>query len=224
MPPVPAGPPPPRLGVGTAMSYGWNRFREHAGRFILMMLVVAAISTVVTQVSFFIVLPMLPGRTGSAEAFTIAATLTFGVVVAFFLQAGVYRAGLAITEGHRPDLAMLIDADHIVRFAATVALIGLGAYVGIALCVIPGIVWLLFTGYAPIISLDQGVGPLRAIRRSIEMIGRNSGTAAPILVVAFLTYWSGVLLCGVGILMTGPVALVAVVYSYRWIRDQGAAS
>ncbi len=207
------------------MAYGWNRFREHAGRFILLMLVVAALSIVITQISLFVLLPALPGtRSGAAATISIVAVLAILVVIAFFLQAGAYRAGLGVTEGFEPDMAMLVETDHIVRFAATVALVGLGAFVGLALCVIPGIVWLLFTAYAPIMALDQGAGPFRAIRQSVDAVGDHFGRIAPIVAVAFLLYWSGVLLCGVGILVTGPVALVAVVCSYRWICDQEAAS
>ena len=37
---------------------------------------------------------------------------------------------------------------------------------------------------------------------------RDRCRIAPIVAVAFLLYWSGVLLCGVGILVTGPVSYV----------------
>jgi uncharacterized membrane protein len=141
-------------------------------------------------------------------------------VVGFFLQAGVYRAGLGVTKGIKPEASMLTDTTNMGSFALTVILVGLGTFVGMILCVIPGILWLIFTAYAPIIALEKGVGPGDAIRQSFDWVKDNFGTVFLILLVAYLVYYIGVVLCCIGVLATGPIALIAIVYSYRALNQE----
>ena len=41
-----------------------------------------------------------------------------------------------------------------------------------------------------------------------------------ILLVSYLIYLAGACLCGVGLLVSAPVALVAIVYSYRALTNE----
>ena len=61
----------------------------------------------------------------------------------------------------------------------------LGAFVGFLLCIIPGIAWIIFTAYAPILALDKGMGPGEAISTSINWVKDNFGTVFVILLVAY---------------------------------------
>lgn len=212
----------PRLDVGESISYGWKKFQENAGPFVILMLIVLAVTFVVTMIGWLVLLPAISGSRGSAIlsliGFSVVMVLQF--VVAFFMQAGVYRAGLGVTKGTKPDLSMLTDTTNMGPFALTVILVGLGAFVGFILCIIPGIVWLIFTAYAPIIAIDKGVGPGDAIKQSIDWVKENFGQVFLILLVSYLVYYVGTILCYVGVLVTGPIALVAIIYSYRALTQE----
>lgn len=211
----------PRLDVGESISYGWKKFQENAGPFVILMLVVVAATFVVSMLGQLVLLPAM-NRNGSAFlsliGFSVVMVLQF--VVAFFLQAGVFRAGLGVTKGVTPQVSMLTDTTNIGPFALTVVLVGLGAFVGYILCIIPGIIWLLFTAYAPIIALDKGVGPGDAIKQSIDWVKDNFGKVFLIILVAYAVYYVGIILCCVGVLATGPIALVAIIYSYRALNQE----
>lgn len=211
----------PRLDVGESISYGWKKFQENAGPFVILMLVVVAATFVVSMLGQLVLLPAM-NRNGSAFlsliGFSVVMVLQF--VVAFFLQAGVFRAGLGVTKGVTPQVSMLTDTTNIGPFALTVVLVGLGALVGYILCIIPGIIWLLFTAYAPIIALDKGVGPGDAIKQSIDWVKDNFGKVFLIILVAYAVYYVGIILCCVGVLATGPIALVAIIYSYRALNQE----
>jgi len=216
----------PRLDVGESISYGWSKFQENAGPLVILMLIVFGATLVMSLIGWFVV---LPPTLSSESSGLFLVFLTFAIVivlqfaVAFFLQAGIYRAGLGVTKGVKPEVSMLTDTTNMGPFILTVLLVSLGAFVGFVLCFIPGIIWLIFTAYAPIIALDKGVGPGDAIKQSIDWVKDNFGKVFLILLVAYLVYYVGILLCYVGVLATGPIALIAIIHSYRALNQEPVA-
>lgn len=146
-----------------------------------------------------------------------------GLAIGFIVQAGVWRAGLASTRGQAPSVSMLTQTDNIGPYVLTNLVVGLGAAVGFILCVIPGIIWLVLTAYAPLLSLDKGMGPGEAISTSISWVRSNAGQVVLLLFVAWLVYIAGALACLIGLLVTIPVALVAITYSYRVLGNEPVA-
>lgn len=213
----------PRLDVGESISDGWNKFQENAGPLVILMLIVFGATLVVSMLGQLVLLPAI-NNDGSAGAFMsmmgFAVVMVLQFVVAFFLQAGVYRAGLGVTKGVKPEVSMLTDTSNMGPFILTILLVGLGAFVGYLLCFIPGIIWLIFTAYAPIIALDKGVGPGDAIKQSIDWVKDNFGKVFLILLVAYLVYYVGILLCCIGVLATGPIALISIIHSYRALNQE----
>ena len=206
----------PRLDVGAAVSYGWKKFQENVGPFILLVLAVF-VALIVLNIVQAVLTP------NSSGFLTVIWTILLSVVVfivSFIVQAGVYRAGLGVTRGEEPKIAMLTDTTNIVPFILTVVVVGLGAFVGFILCILPGIAWLIFTAYAPILALDKGVGPGEAISTSIGWVKDNFGQVFLLLLVAWVIYVAGAIVCLVGLLVSIPVALVAIIYSYRALNQE----
>jgi uncharacterized membrane protein len=212
----------PQLDVGSALSYGWKKFQENVGPFIILVLVVFAVIIFLSLIGNIVLIPALNGDGTSAVLSLIAFSVVFVLqfVVGFIVQAGVYRAGLGVTKGETPSVSMLTDTTNLGPFIITVILVGLGAFVGYILCIIPGLIWLIFTAYAPIIALDKGVGPTDAIKQSIDWVKNNFGQVFLILLVSYIVYIAGAILCGVGLLVSIPVALVAIIYSYRALNQE----
>ena len=209
----------PRLDVGEAVSYGWNKFQQYAKEFILLVLAAVVIIAVVQVIQFAV------SRSASGF-FSLILSLVLSVVafiVGFLVQAGVWRAGLAVTRGEAPSFSMFTDTTNLGPYILTILLVGLGAIVGFVLCIIPGIIWLIFTAYAPLLSLDKGMGPGDAISTSMNWVKENFGQVFVILLVAYLIYIVGFLICLVGALVSIPVALVAIVYSYRALNNEQVA-
>ncbi len=212
----------PRLDAGAAFSYGWKKFQEYWKEFLVMMLVVGLVSLVGVLVAFLGLLPAMSGSDAGAflgfAGFSVAILVVF--VVSFVIQAGVYRAGLGVTKGEAPALGMLASTDHLGTYIGTTLLIGLAYFVGFLLCVIPGLIVLLFTAYAPLIALDKGVGPVDAIRQSVELVRNNLGPVFIVLILAYAVQYVGTLACYVGVLVSIPVSLVMITYSYRALTDE----
>ncbi|HLU42291.1 MAG TPA: hypothetical protein VKZ55_07840 [Microthrixaceae bacterium] len=225
------GPPPaqpygggdmPQLEVGAAISYGWKKFQEHAKDFIVLVLVVFAVTVVLALLSQF---ALLPAFTGSDSGFVVsmfgfALVTVIQFVIGFIVQAGVYRAALGVTRGQAPTVSQLTDTTNLGPFVLTVLLVGVGAFVGYLLCFIPGLIWIVLTAYAPIIAIDRGTSPVDSIRQSIDWVTNNLGQVLLILIVAYVVYIAGAIACFVGLLVSIPVALVAITYSYRALNNE----
>jgi uncharacterized membrane protein len=207
----------PQLDVGSAISYGWKKFTENVGPFIILMLAVLAVTFLIAIVQGIIT----PNDSSSIIGWIwTAAVGVVAYVLTFIVQAGVYRAGLGVTRGQAPSVSMMTQTDNIVPYFVTLLLVGIGAFIGFVLCIVPGIIWLIFTAYAPILALDKGMDPVEAIKTSINWVKDNFGKVFVILLVSYLVYLVGACLCGVGLLVSAPVALVAMIYSYRALCNE----
>jgi hypothetical protein len=206
----------PRLDVGSALSYGWKKFQENVGPFIILVIAVFAVVIVLS-----IVRGILTPSSGGAVAIIWSLLLSvIFYIITFIIQAGVWRAGLGVTRGEEPSVALLTKTDNIGPYILTVIVVGLGLFVGLILCVIPGIIWMIFTAYAPLLALDKGMGPGEAISTSINWVKENFGQVFLILLISYLVYLAGFILCCIGLLVSIPVALVAIVYSYRALNQE----
>ena len=224
MPPGPpaqpynAGPPP--LDVGTAIGYGWKKFQEHAKEFVLLTLAAFLVIIFWQFVSSFIQNNLPANLFGTLLALGIRVV---GFVISMLVQAGIWRAGLAVTRGETPNVNMLTQTDNLGPYVLTSIVVGIGTFIGIILCVIPGIIWLVLTAFAPLVALDKGVGPGEAISTSIDWVKNNAGRVILVLVVAYVVYVLGIVACCVGLLVSMPVALVAITYSYRILGNEPVA-
>lgn len=213
----------PQLDVGAAVSYGWSKFQQYAKEFILLVLAVFVAVVVISLLAFIVI---IPAATSDSVLLTAIVQSFAGVLimaVGFIVQAGVYRAGLEVTRGRAPDIAMLTDTTNLVPYVLTVLLVSVGTLIGLVLCIIPGIIWLFFTAYAPLMALDKGTDPVEAIKSSIAMVRENLGAVFLVLLASYAIYYVGALLCYVGLLVTIPVALVTITYSYRALNNEPVA-
>lgn len=206
----------PQLDVGAAIGYGWKKFTDNVGPFIILMLVVFAAFVLVSLVQTF----LTPDSTGFMAIIWSAVLALVAYVITSIVQAGVLRAGLAVTRGEEPSVDHLTKTDNIANYILTVILVGIGFFVGFVLCIIPGIIWLIFTAYAPIVAIDKGVGPVEAIQQSINWVKNDFGRVFVILLVAYIVYIAGACLCGVGLLVSVPVGLMAMIYSYKALNNE----
>ena len=217
---------PPRLDVGEATSYAWKKFTENVGPFILLVLGVFVALIVVGLITQVLIFPTISSDDSSVGIlFFVAVAVSFFLqfVVGFAVQAGVFRAGLGVTQGRTPSFSMFTDGTNFGAYILTVIVVGLGAFVGYLLCIIPGIIWLFFTVFAPLRALDKGEGPGDAIKGSIDMVRDNLGQVFLVILVSYLIYLAGALLCGIGLLVSIPVALIMICWSYRVILGEPVA-
>jgi len=67
------------------------------------------------------------------------------------------------------------------------------------------------------------LSPGDAINTSISWVRENAGSVILVLILAYVVYFLGFIACCIGLLISMPVALVAITYSYRVLGNEPVA-
>jgi hypothetical protein len=202
---------PGDFSIGDALSYGWNKFVQYIGQIIVIVLVVFAI-----QIVFSIVSQVLFGRGGVAGLAIGTVVWVVGLVVGLILQAGLIRAGLAVTRGEAPQVGMLFETTNLGPFIVATILVGLLYVVGFAACCVGAIavaVFMLFYGY---FVIDKSAQPVDSIASSFNLVKDNFGVILGFAIVVFLL---NLITCGLAV----GVTQIATAYAYKKLTGQPVA-
>lgn len=236
------GPPAPVWNVGDALTYGWRKFQDNLAPILLA--TVAMFGAILVLVVLWVVVQasVLGGSsevtidpdTGNLETSggpslllsLLLAALFVGAlfVVAQVLGAMLVRAGLDVTDGRRLTTAGIFTIPQVGPVLVAALMIGAAVFVGTLLCYLPGLVVGFVTQYTLYFMLDQDLAPLDAIRASVTLVKDNLGTTLLWYVVGGLVGGAGAILCGVGLLLTLPIALIGTAYTYRTLTGRPVAA
>ena len=197
-----------------ALGYGWNGFTANIRPLAVIGLVVVLASVLSNWLS-----------RGYDNLFLSLAGWAIGTFISLVISLGLIRAALSILDGGRPSAEDLVSTRDIGPYIIASLLVALIVTVGIVLCVIPGLIagyLLQFYGYAIIDRKSDSVTtapqstPTGAIRASFEVAVNNVGPLILLAVLCFLLNIAGLLLCGIGLLVTLPVTAIAIAYAWRY--------
>jgi hypothetical protein len=203
-----------------AVTYGWNKFKGDAGTWVLLMLVAFLGAGIVVIVSSVLRSSLGTSFFGFLLGSALSDLLFTAVTVP--LQLPLYRAALAVTTGVRPTTDQLTNFDRLGPFFLTELLVGVGVFIGTLLCVLPGIAFAFLAFLAPFFVLS-GQEPVDAIKSSVKLVSTNLGPMLLFAVVGFLIYVAGAIACLVGLLVAGPIVLIATAYAFRTAQGQPVA-
>jgi uncharacterized membrane protein len=214
-PPPPWSAPQPAGGgspdVGTALSYGWNKFQANVGPLLAVVLIPVAVQVVVSGI----------GRSINSVFASILFQLV-AIVASSIAGLGIYRVALMITAGQPVSVGEAFKYDRMGEWVIFSVVFGIGLFITLALCVIPGLFYLAFFGLAPFYFLDGGLGLGASFSASREAVS-SKGLAFPIL-LSIVVGVLGLIACIVGVLVTEPVAYLAVAFLYRYAAGQPVAA
>jgi uncharacterized membrane protein len=210
------GPPPagPQFAAGDALAYGWNGFKNNIGPLALIALVVLAANIVTNWLQW------------GTDSFSLGLIMNLAsAFISLVISLGLIRAALVILDGQKPEIGDLLSTKDLVPYIVASLLVTLLVGVGLLLCFIPGLIagfLLQFYGYA---IIDRRVDastvapqsdPIGAMRASFEITSKNVGSLIVLAILSFLLNLAGLLLCGVGLLVTIPVTAIAIAYAWRF--------
>jgi hypothetical protein len=156
--------------------------------------------------------PVLP--TPNYPVMIVAQLIQF--VVSQFLIGGLYRMAINQVRSGQLNLGdMFSVTDVLPALLGAAILTGLATVIGFLLCIIPG---LLLTGllmFTIPLVVDARLGATEAMSASWNALKDQMLMAVLFLIVIGLLAGAGVLLCFVGVLVTGPLAILALALLYR---------
>ncbi|MET0435342.1 MAG: hypothetical protein ABW025_14355 [Cellulomonas sp.] len=228
------GAPTAGTSVGDAFSWGWTKFTQQVGPFLLGVLAYLAVIVVVTAVLFAVILggtvasvdpdtQELRNGAGVGLVFGYLVVAAVALLLSAFMQAGVTRATLEVADGRRIEVGTFFRFDDFGKVVVAALLVGLGTAVGTLLFVIPGLVFAFLAQFTLFFVIDKRMAPVDAIRASFTLVGRNLGAVLLLFLAVYAANLVGSALCGVGQLVSFPVGLLATTWMYRRLQDEPVA-
>jgi len=230
-PPPPANPPtppfapqpPPRpdpatflvrdyhLDIARCLSRGWALLKAHfwplVGITALMLLLMAITDSIFARLGEIHTEPGHELYDGTPLLGLLLFGPLYGGLMLFFLKT---MRGEPVTvetafSGFGPRFLHLFLVHLVASF-----LIGLG----FVCCILPGIYLLVSWSFALVLVMDQGLDFWPAMELSRKMVGKHWWLMLACLLLLGILAVSGMLACGIGLLLTIPVALASFLYAY----------
>ncbi|MCQ4120360.1 hypothetical protein [Rhodococcus tibetensis] len=203
---------PGQLSVGNAISYGWNKFKDNALIWIGIMLVAAVI-----QVVLNLIFGGFDTSSDFSDTFTvwrIIGTLVT-TVVGYLINAALVRGALHEVDGNKPAFGSFFQFTNVGAIIIASVIVGVLSTIGFILLVIPGLIVVFLTWWTLQFVIDQNQDAVTGIKSSFGIISQNVG---PLLLLALALVGInilGAIPCGLGLLVTIPLTIIASTYAYR---------
>jgi uncharacterized membrane protein len=200
------------ISIKGSILFGWERFKEAPWRIIWIIAVAMGIS-IITSLIF----EEISKGGGGIAVSVIVGVLNF--VVQVFIGMGLINVALrahdSIETLELKDLwvpAMFWKYLFATIFASAITLIGF------VLLIIPGLIAMAALVFVPYIVMDRSMGPIEAIKESFSMTKGNRLKLFFLIIVLALLNLLGAIALLVGLLITVPVSVIAIVHAYRFLQ------
>jgi uncharacterized membrane protein len=237
LPPASMPPPPqpsaPRIDIGAAISWAFDRFKSNAAAFVGLAAVVTVVYVLqgVGTASLQNILvdcsnPETPGQlnacTAALGASAVAAIVIslFFALIAFIAQIGVQRAAIRSTQGVPPSFSQMFTTQHLGTYILYMIVFAILGMVGLFLCILPGLVVFFLLQLGPYYILDKGMGVGDAIKASYRAVSKNIGPALMMTILNVLVQLLGGLFFGLLTLVTLPFAALFTAHMYRQFNSE----
>ncbi|WP_068376122.1 hypothetical protein [Rhodococcus sp. EPR-157] len=230
-PPQQYGTQPATLSVGAALTYGWKKFVANIGVWLAFMALFGGLLVAFYIVAVAVVFTtMLAAESTEDSAFASAADGTgFSVgtmvmtsiagILGFLASAVLIRGALLELDGVRPGFGAfwrLPNVGQLVLFGIATAVISgvvntVDPFVSLAFSLLLGIaIW-----FAVQFILDRGMSALTSVVANIRLLGSSPGQLALLYLALVGINLVGAVLCGIGLIFTVPMTMIATTYAYR---------
>lgn len=156
----------------------------------------------------------------------ILVTLVMSVIftaLAGIAKYGVYRASLGMTREREPLLSDMLPEAHFGAFALFAVVYSIATIVGLGLCLLPGLVVILFFQLTPFYILDRGMPVGDALKASARAARANLVPMLILTVFIVGTMLIGSILFGVLMLVLLPYSLLVTAHVFRQINAEHVA-
>ena len=225
---------PQSYSVGNAFSYAFKKFQENLLPLILITLILLVAAAIIQFLGNIITAAATPDvvfdfDTGEYEGgggglFGISMILGFlfgalSFVANLVIQSGIIKASLALTRGQKVEIGTAFNGINWAQVVIASLIIGVLTFIGLILCILPGLAVIFFTSYTLYFVIDRNQDAMTAIKSSVAMVKDNLGVLALFFLASLAAYVVGACLCGVGLLAAIPIVVLAQAYTFRTLND-----
>ncbi len=227
-PPGAPGAPGADLNVGEGFSWAWNKFTKNAAALIVPALVYGLIMAAILGITYGLAFALAPTATVETTDYSYSYEAGFGfmsilvfiigyillIVAAGAIQSAYLAGILDIANGQPVTIGSFFKPRNVGSVVLATILIGIVS--GIVACTFVGpLVVALFTMFATVAIVERNLAPVDGIKTSIDIVKNNIGPAIIAYLVATAIMLVGYVACGIGVIVSIPVAALFLVYAYR---------
>lgn len=199
---------PRAFSTAEALRSGWEQLKSHLNPLVFFGLISAFLALLGSALQS-------AGRVGTPLAFA----LQLGHAL---LLLALIRVGLKLHEGEPVDF---VKPTKWLRgygnYLVTVFLYAVIVMVGTALLIVPGVIWALQFGLAPVLAAERGTDPLEALKESSRLTQGRKSQLFFFALAALGINLLGLMALGVGAAFTMPLTVMAALFVYRRLLARG---
>jgi uncharacterized membrane protein len=241
-PPPGGGPPGPGYGgygtqqqfnIGDGFTWAWNKFTNNAVPLIVATLIYGVIVGVLYGIVYGIAFAVTPDSVTTYNSygggFDYSASTSLGVasiavfavgglallVVAAVIQSAYIGGLLDIANGQQVTMGSFFKPRSIGNVILATLIMGILTSIGYVLCVIPGLAVAILTFFAIIAVIDRNLSAVDGLKASYEVVKANFVQVLLVWLSLAAITTVGALLCGIGLIVALPVAMLLQVYAWR---------
>ncbi len=196
-----------KFSCSEAFKFGWEAVKNNFGFFIGL--------TVIYGLIIFV-------PSGIAESFKKTSTALYilttiiASVISTIVHMGLVKILLNFHDGKNAKISDLFScAGLFFKYISGSILYALIALAGILLLIIPGIIWMIQFSFCSYFIVDKALGPITALKKSSAI---TKGVKWELFILGLLVFGInilGILALFVGLLVTVPLTMLAMVFVYR---------
>lgn len=197
------------FSIEECFKFGWQTFKARPWFFVALFLIIIGISIMLGLSEAFLTLAI-----GKVLGSLVHAVLA--IASSMFYAIGLITIYLkAHDDVHAPTLKDLWQPRYFWNYLGFFALFILIVGVGFVLLIIPGIILALTFGLGKYLVIDRGLGPVEALKESRRITKGSRLKLFLLMLVIILLNIVGTIAFLVGLFVTVPVSLLALVHAYR---------
>lgn len=200
-----------------AIGGAWALYQQQMGMWILISLVIVLIGVAINSV-LEILLGRAPTGLSPFSMFLAPSRLLLNFIestISYTLVGAALHAAIRHVRGEGVRLEYLTEVVPIGgKLIITSLIVGVATTIAMIFCILPAVVVGGLLMFAIPLVVDKKAEPLDAVRQSFEMLKSQWLMATLFYFVATLVGIVGVILCGVGLILTLPMFLLSVALLY----------
>ena len=214
--------------VGSAFGWAFSKFGRHWAPLVLVTVVLIVGSGIVQGIQRAVVpAPDSDGLSGGFFGVAMILSLLFSAaswVVQLIVQSVIVKGSLDVTRGRPLDLGSATSGINWGQVIIASLIIGVMTFVGLLLCILPGIAVIFFTFFTLFFVIDRGEDAVTAIKSSFTMVKDNAGVLLLFFLAQIAILIAGACALIVGLLVAIPVVVLAQAYTFRTLTGEQVAA
>ncbi len=192
---------------------GWGLFKQN-WKFLVGMILFVWVASVIPSAA--------AGVLSEGDWWPLALVLGIGGwILQMILTMGTTKVAIKLADGGKGEFKDLWRSWRLVlKYVLTSWLTGLIVVGGMLLLIIPGIIWAVRLQYALYFVIDEGLGPIGAIKASWAATRGQVVNLILLNITLGILGILGILGLGVGLLVTLPVIYLAYAVVYKKLSSQ----